>query len=411
MHHPVPGSLALTGWVRHLDGVRDRWLAWRDRLLASPTFQRRAAAFSLTRPIAQRHARELFDIVAGFVYSQVLVACVELDLFELLAIDPQTPQALSARLAIPLDAMQRLLAAAVSIRLLEKRSGGRIGLGELGAPLVGNAAVVSMVRHHGALYADLADPVSLLRATTHARAQNRLARYWAYGEASATGAANASVDAYSALMSASQPLVADEILDAYPLSRHRCLIDVGGGEGRFIETVSGRAPGLQLMLFDLPAVARRASARFASAGLAGRATAFGGSFLDEALPPGADVACLIRVIHDHDDADAMRILRAVRAALPAGGTLLLAEPMAGTPGAEAMGDAYFGFYLLAMGRGRPRRVEELTAMLEAAGFGSIRRLSTRLPLQTQLLAARAGSTGSRRGVVGVNPESIDVNQH
>jgi demethylspheroidene O-methyltransferase len=284
--------------------------------------------------------------------------------------------------------MQRLLAAAAAIRLLEMRSGGRVGLGELGAPMVGNAAVASMVRHHSALYVDLADPVSLLRATRQARAQNRLARYWAYEDASAAASPNASVDAYSALMSASQPLVADEILDAYPLTRHRCLIDVGGGEGRFIETVSRRVPALQLMLFDLPAVAERARASFERAGLAERASAFGGSFLDDALPRGADVASLIRVIHDHDDADAMRILRTVRAALPAGGTLLLAEPMAGTLGAEAMGDAYFGFYLLAMGRGRPRRAEELMAMLEAAGFGAIRLVPTRMPLQTRLLAAK-----------------------
>ena len=84
----------------------------------------------------------------------------------------------------------------------------------------------------------------------------------------------------------------------------------------------------------------------------------------------------------------MTILRAVRAALPAGGTLLLAEPMAGTPGAEAMGDAYFGFYLLAMGRGRPRSAAVLTEMLAEAGFEGVRRLPTHLPLQTQLLIAR-----------------------
>jgi demethylspheroidene O-methyltransferase len=78
----------------------------------------------------------------------------------------------------------------------------------------------------------------------------------------------------------------------------------------------------------------------------------------------------------------------VHEALPPGGTLLLAEPMAGTPGAEAMGDAYFGFYLLAMGRGRPRRALELTAMLKAAGFASVRPMPTRMPLQTRLLVAR-----------------------
>ena len=67
------------------------------------------------------------------------------------------------------------------------------------------------------------------------------------------------------------------------------------------------------------------------------------------------------MLHDHDDAAALALLRAARAALPPDGTLLLAEPMAGTPGAEPMGDAYFGFYLLAMGSGRPRTAERAAA--------------------------------------------------
>jgi demethylspheroidene O-methyltransferase len=53
-----------------------------------------------------------------------------------------------------------------------------------------------------------------------------------------------------------------------------------------------------------------------------------------------------------------------------------------------MGDAYFGFYLLAMGRGRPRRAEELAAMLVAAGFEAVRHVPTRMPLQTRLIVAR-----------------------
>ena len=384
----APGELAMTrrgSWVDRVTGWR---LAWRDRLLASPVFQRRAAAFALTRPVARRHARELFDLVAGFVYSQVLLACVQLRLFEMLAEGPQSAERLAARLALPPDAARRLLDAAVSLRLVEHRSEGRYGLGELGAPMVGNAAVAAMVQHHAALYADLADPVALLRASPDERRDNALARYWAYDEAQVPDAASAErVGTYSALMAASQPLVADEILDAYALRRHRCLLDVGGGDGRFLATVAQRVPSLRLMLFDLPAVVERARSRFAQAGIAARASAFGGSFLTDALPTGADIASLVRVIHDHDDANAMAILRAVHAALPRGGTLLLAEPMAGTPGAEAMGDAYFGFYLLAMGRGRPRRADELAAMLNDAGFDSVRRVPTRMPLQTQLLVA------------------------
>lgn len=375
-----PGHRPWDHWV-------DRGLAWRDRLLASPRFQRWAAGFVPTRPIARRHARQLFDLMAGFVYSQVLSACVELELFDLLAHGPRGAEELAARLHLPPDSARRLLDAAVSLRLLAHRGRGRYGLGELGAPLVGNAALVEMVKHHAALYADLADPVAMLRAEPAERGRTALARYWAY-DAAGAGAPDPRVARYCALMAASQSLVAEEILDAYPMHHHRCMLDVGGGDGRFVQSVAERVPGLRLMLFDLPAVAAAAGERFERAGLGDRAQAFGGSFFEQALPSDADLACLVRVLHDHDDAAALAILRAVRAALPPGGQVLIAEPMARTPGAEAMGDAYFGFYLLAMGQGRPRTATELRQMLATAGFSDVRSLPTRQPLQVRLLTAR-----------------------
>ena len=89
------------------------------------------------------------------------------------------------------------------------------------------------------------------------------------------------------------------------------------------------------------------------------------------------MASLVRIIHDHDDDSALVILRRCFDALPTGGVLLLAEPMAETPGAEAMGDAYFGFYLLAMGRGRPRTAARLKEMMQEAGFRDVRSAPTR----------------------------------
>ena len=106
------------------------------------------------------------------------------------------------------------------------------------------------------------------------------------------------------------------------------------------------------------------------------------------LPQGADLVSLVRVVHDHDDPEALQLLRAVRRALPSGGVLLLAEPMAGTRGAEAMGDAYFGFYLLAMGQGRPRTATELRALLTQAGFTRVEVRPTRRPMFAQLLVAK-----------------------
>ncbi len=364
----------------------DRVLGGRDRLLASAAFQRWASAFPLTRPIARRRVRELFDLCAGFVYSQVLHACVRLRVLETLEAGPLSRATLGRRIDLPPEGLDRLLEAAVALRLVERRRGGRFGLGPLGAAMVRNPGIKGMVDHHAMLYADLADPVALLRGD---KGGGALQRYWGYArDADPRTLEEGDVAPYSDLMAASQSFIADEVLAAYPFARHRRLLDVGGGDGTFLRAVAAAVPGLDLHLFDLPAVAATARRRFAEAGVA--ATAHGGSFFDDPLPAGADVVTLVRVVHDHDDEDVVRLLRGVRRAIAPGGTLVIAEPMAGTSGAEPIGAAYFGFYLWAMGSGRARTPAELAELLARAGFEPPRLRTTRRPLLVRLMEARPG---------------------
>lgn len=366
------------------------WLDLRDRLLASDAFHRFAVRFPLTRIFARRQAKALFDLVAGFVYSQILYACVRLDVFRTLAEGPLALTALASRLRLSEDAADRLMLAAEPLQLVQRRADGRWGLGPLGAVMVHNTAVAALVEHHATLYADLRDPVALLRGET----DPSLAKYWPYADehaASPTLLTEEKVAEYSRLMSASQPLVAEEILSAYPFARHHTLLDVGGGQGTFLLAAARACPRLQLMLFDLPAVAGLAQKNFSAAGIEARAQAFGGSFFETPLPRGADVATVLRVLYDHDDHRALAILKAVHQALAPGAALLVAEPMSGTSGAETMGSAYFGFYLLAMGKGKSRSAERLMALIRQAGFESPRLEPTRLPLQVRLIVARRGT--------------------
>jgi demethylspheroidene O-methyltransferase len=380
------GEVAGSRRSRGLPGWIDSLYAWRDRLFGSPSFQRFAAGFPLTRPVARRQAAALFDICAGFVYSQVLAACVELDLFALLRERPQTARTLSDHFAIPPEAMERLLNAAVSLKLLSNRSGGRYGLGMAGAALAGNPGIAAMVKHHRMLYADLRDPLKLLRG---GNSQTELSRYWPYaGQPPADSLKADSVSDYTALMSASQGLIAEDILQAYDFGRHAHLLDVGGGDGAFLEAAAKAVPPLRLTLFDVPAVAAIARRRFEDAGLSHRAQAYGGNFLEDALPPGADLIALIRILLDYDDATVLRILRAARKAIAPGGTLLIAEPVSGLTGAPRITDAYFGLYLLAMGRGRPRSFAALKQLLHEAGFGLVRSRHTRRPMLINLLTAK-----------------------
>jgi demethylspheroidene O-methyltransferase len=358
----------------------------RDRLLTSATFQRWAVRLPFTRWIARRRARALFDLVAGFVYSQVLQACVRLRLLELLQSGPQSVAEIAARIAMPEEAALRLLRAAAALQLVEPRAAGRFGLGPLGAAMQANPGIAAMVEHHALLYADLADPVALLRGDV---AAGSLAAFWPYAGSQAPGGLGAGeVQPYTGLMAASQGLVVDEILAAVRFDRYRHLLDVGGGNGTFASAVAAAAPAARVTVFDLPAVAELARLRFDAAALGTRVAAVGGDFFTDPWPQGADAISLVRVLHDHDDSAVASLLRSAHRSLPPAGTVLIAEPMAGGPRAERVGDAYFGLYLRAMGRGRARSPAQFAQLLHGAGFEKIQRLPTRIPLLTQVLQAQ-----------------------
>jgi demethylspheroidene O-methyltransferase len=369
---------------------RDRINAMVDRWMTSADMYRWSTTNPLTRWVTRRRARQVFDLMAGFVYSQVLLSCVRLRLLETVAERPRTLEELSQLCEVPPTGLQRLLSSAVALQLLEMRSMGRFGLGKLGAPVAGHIGIRAMIEHHAVLYQDMQDPVALLRDQLPG---GQMAQYWPYAldEERDTTRQNwqaEKISRYSDLMSASQPFVVDEILSTYSFGRHQCVMDVGGGQGTFLSRLAKHAPHLQLRLFDLPQVAALAKANFARNGLSARATVFDGSFLRDPLPGGADIVTLIRVAHDHPDADVQQILAAIYAALPVGGTLLLAEPMAQELGHPPHGDAYFHFYLLAMGSGRLRTARELMKLMEGAGFTDMALVPNPMPLQTQILIAR-----------------------
>lgn len=370
--------------------VFERFLALRDRLTGNAGFRRWASRFILTRWVARRHAKALFDLNTGFVYSQILQACVRLDVFEILRQGPLSLTQLSLRLSLAPDKCRVLMRAAESIQLLETRahSGEEpfYGLGFLGAALLDNPAVLGMVRHHALFYRDLVDPVALLRGES----EPALKQYWAYSgtdPSEVKGPQAQEVASYSELMSASQVFVSDQVIDVYPFQKHHVVLDIGGGEGTFIRSVMAQHPGIKGWVMDLPAVAERAEMAMKRAMPRRDWQIFSGDFRTTPLPIGADLITLVRVAHDHDDDIVQPLLNNIFNALSVKGALLIAEPLAKTPGADAMGNGYFGMFFLAMGSGRPRSFEELKAMLLLAGFKSVRQIKTAIPLQTSVIVA------------------------
>ena len=364
----------------------DRLLIWRDRIIATRNFQRLAATLPIINKVSLHRAHAVFDLMAGFVYTQILLACVRVDLFDKLADGPKTLAELQLIIDLPKKGLERLILGAVSLNLLERRAHDRFGLGSLGSPLVGNKALCAMIEHHSSLYQDLQDPLTLLRGGMKASLES----YWPYiteknDELKELDRVERVAD-YSQLMSASLPLVADEVMQAYDFSGHTCLLDIGGGQGTFIQLLRQQASHLQFQLFDLPGVVELAKSNLRQQQ---QLAFFGGNFFEDQLPTGADIVTLIRVIFDHDDQRVLQLLKGIHQILPVGGKLLIAEPMADTPEIPAMGQAYFGFYLLAMGRGRPRSAQEISDLLYQAGFVACRKLKNKMVVNAQIILAQA----------------------
>ena len=369
-----------------LPDVRPMRRGWLLRLAASRRFQAWAARVPGLRRIARAEGAALFDLVAGFVNSQVLMALVELRILHLLQDSPALPRHLAGLCGVPVDRMQVLLQAGAGLGLLKRHRDGSFGLALRGASLLGVPGLEAMIRHHRALYADLADPVAFVRGGQ----QTALARFWPY-VFGAAGAVDPQVTAtYSNLMAESQVLVAEDTLRLVDLSGVGRLMDVGGGTGAFLAAVGAAHPHLSLDLFDLPVVLQGAGARLAQAGLSGRVALHPGSFRDDPLPPGADAISLIRVLYDHGDSTVAQLLAAVRDALPPGGRVIISEPMSGGAMPDRTTDVYFAVYTMAMQTGRTRSAAEIAEALEQAGFVSIHIKIGFRPFVTSVVTAERG---------------------
>ncbi len=366
--------------------LKVRWKARRNAMFASRAFQYWTAKLPFSRSIAKSRAGTMFDHIVGFSYSRVLLAAVESGLLDALKNGPISAADFAARTDLSEDAALCLLRAARALDVSEEVLPDQWMLGQQGAVLAANEGAQAMILHHRLLYRDLAEPIELLRKDR--KEATELSSYWSYaGALHGTAERGEETTEYSRLMAASQHFVADEVLAAFSFPKRGRLLDVGGGHGAFLRRVGEAYPDLELGLFDLPEVVQTGGDALAEAVGGDRLSRHPGNFFEDPIPTGYDLVSLVRILHDHDDAPAQKLLENIRASLAPGCRLMIAEPMAQIPGAEPMGEAFFGLYLWAMGSGRARSPREIQTMLKKAGFSRTRLIKTPQPVVASIVVA------------------------
>ena len=170
------------------------------------------------------------------------------------------------------------------------------------------------------------------------------------------------------------------VLEAYDFAPFGVIADIGGGHGHLLRGVLERTPAASGILFDLPHVVPEAAAHGSA-----RLSLQPGDFFKDALP-AAEAYLLMEVIHDWDDEDSARILRAIRSAAPSGARLLIIEAIVAED-ADPDFSKVLDVIMLAVTGGRERTPSEYEALLSGAGFRMERIIAT--PSQYSIIEATA----------------------
>lgn len=144
------------------------------------------------------------------------------------------------------------------------------------------------------------------------------------------------------------------------------IVDVGGGHGALASAILNRYPGTRAIIADLPDVLEGTRRRLETAGLSERCECIAGDFFDS-VPAGGDACLLASVMHDWDDAHALRILGNCRRAMPEGARLLVIEMVIPAGDGPFPGKLFDLMMLVNLG-GRERTEEEYRRLLSASGF-------------------------------------------
>ncbi|GAA1228900.1 O-methyltransferase [Kitasatospora nipponensis] len=157
----------------------------------------------------------------------------------------------------------------------------------------------------------------------------------------------------------------DEVLGLYDFSAAGTVADLGAGHGTLTAGLLERHPRLRAVVFEQPAVLEHARRALTEAGLSDRCDFVAGDLLHE-VPRGADLYLLKSVIHNWNDATALRILRNCRDAIGPTGRLLVIERV--PQSTESLDDAIRDLSMLVLFGSQERSRDAYTSLLAQAGF-------------------------------------------
>lgn len=310
----------------------------------------------------------LLAIVRGYQRSRAVTVAAELGIADLLRDGPRPVDELAATTDTDPSALYRLLRALAAIGVFTEGPGRRFGLTAMGEYLrrdhplsVDPAARMFGADHQWRAWAELGHSV---RTGENAAVRALGEDVWEYRRRHPDDGA-----VFDATMAVFSRAEAGGVLAAHDFGRYPVIADVGGGTGAVLASIVAAHPRARGLLYDQEHVVANAAPVLREAGVADRVRVVAGDFF-ETVPRGADAYLLVRILHDWEDRDALRILRTVRAAMTPAARVIVVDAVVGPPDEDPL-TKFLDLMMLVSAGGRERTEEEWRALLGAADLACV----------------------------------------
>ncbi|MBE1489476.1 methyltransferase [Plantactinospora soyae] len=294
------------------------------------------------------------EAAAGFMLSKLLFVATEVDLFAAIPPEGATPQTIAERCQLPERSASTLSYLLAAAGLLERDGDRYRNAPDTEAFLSGRGPLDlrPILR-----YWDTVSYASWGRAGTAFRTRQAVR-----GELSPE-----QTQAYESAVAAVTAETAADLARTYDFSRHRRLLDVGGGIGTFTRPILRDHPRLTGTLLELPEVASMVGPDISSSEFAQRLDVRGADVFTDPLPNGHDAIVVANFLHLFSPEHNIALLTRLREVAPPDGRLLLVDWWRDGPTPHPSARFAAGEFLMISG-GDTYRPDEVADWLAASGW-------------------------------------------
>jgi hypothetical protein len=312
-------------------------------------------------------AQQLRDMITGGWRTRVIHAAVQAGLIDALESEERTADAIAAELELHADTVLRVLRGLAACGLCRHLGGRSFAEAPLGRRLRTGASdsMRGLALHWGGRTMAQLETLAQSLVTGEPGA--------GHGDFAGFLADPVQGDAFCRAMAEQSVPVARALAAAFDFSPFDTVMDVGGGYGGVLAEVLRAHRALKGEIYDLEVIAAGAHRYLADAGVGERARFVVGNFFEH-VPAGADCLILKFILHDWSDEEAATIMANCRAALPAGGTVVIVEKL--LPKAVGVADESVvrSDMIMLPVNGKERTLDEYRTLAAAAGFAFDRHL-------------------------------------